>query len=241
MKKYTCYLFLVLGITSAALLYSFGRSYWYPICIKIRGAKTTSAVITKIKEHAKYDYDLDRWETLTLLCFKDERKIEVWVAEKSAQKRLVREFPFTGFSGKLGPKLREGDRQIPEGIYKIEYLNPNSSYHLSMKINYPNDFDIEKGISDDRKKLGHDIFIHGKSATVGCIPIGDSNIEELFFMVAVTGVSNVQVIIAPYDMRKQKRDIEIPEIGWEHELYSRIESSLKLYEAEPVGMRRHSH
>ena len=90
----------------------------------------------------------------------------------------MRTFPFQGFSGTLGPKLREGDGQIPEGLYRIEYLNPNSSYHLSLKIDYPNAFDREKGRSDGRERLGYDIFIHGKSVTVGCIPIGDEAIGQ---------------------------------------------------------------
>ena len=63
--------------------------------------------------------------------------LEVWGRLKSGELELIKRYPFTGFSGGPGPKLREEDGQIPEGIYAIEYLNPNSQFHLSMKLNYP--------------------------------------------------------------------------------------------------------
>ena len=65
-------------------------------------------------------------------------------------KILIESYPFTGFSGTIGPKLKNGDKQIPEGIYSVEYLNPNSKFYLSIKINYPNDFDREKASLDGR-------------------------------------------------------------------------------------------
>ena len=103
--------------------------------------------------------------------------LEVWGRLKSSELELFKRYSFTGFSGGSGPKLREGDGQIPEGIYAIEYLNPNSQFHLSMKLNYPNTFDKAKGKADGRDRLGFDIFIHGGSATIGCIPIWDAGIE----------------------------------------------------------------
>ena len=131
---------------------------------------------------------------------------------------MIKSYPFTGFSGGLGPKLREGDGQIPEGVYAIEYLNPNSQFHLSVKLDYPNVFDK----ADGRDRLGFDIFIHGGSATIGCIPIGDAGIEEVFLMVSEVGINNVTAIVSPYDMRTNTKRIEIPGIIWEQELYDLI-------------------
>ncbi len=65
----------------------------------------------------------------------------------------------------------------------IEYLNPNSKFHLSMKVSYPNSFDREMAKLDNRDNLGGDIMIHGSNRSVGCIPIGDGGIEELYFLV----------------------------------------------------------
>ena len=89
---------------------------------------------------------------------------------------------FKGYSGILSPKLKSYDGQIPEGIYKPIFLNSRSNYHLSIQINYPNNFDKEKGKLDKRVELGDNIFIHGRNATIGCIPLGDHHIEELFLI-----------------------------------------------------------
>ena len=135
---------------------------------------------------------------------------------------MIKSYPFTGFSGGRGPKLREGDGQIPEGVYAIEYLNPNSQFHLSVKLDYPNVFDKAKGRADGRDRLGFDIFIHGGSATIGCIPIGAAGIEEVVLMVSEVGINNVTAIVSPYDMRTNTKRIEIPGIIWEQELYDLI-------------------
>jgi len=158
---------------------------------------------------------------LTILAFKTERRLEVW-GERGNRWIYIKSFKWTGFSGRLGPKLREGDGQIPEGIYGVEYLNPNSKFHLSMKINYPNAFDRKMAERDKRTKLGGDIMIHGSNKTVGCIPIGDNSIEELYFLVERVGVKNIKVIISPVDFRSN--NIKIKKLGhkWIRELYSNL-------------------
>ncbi len=110
---------------------------------------------------------------------------------------LIKTYPFTAFSGELGAKFREGDLQIPEGVYKIESFNPNSLFHLSMKINYPNDFDKAKGLERGEASLGGDIMIHGRSSSVGCIAIGDEAIEELFIMSLKAKSKQIDVLILP--------------------------------------------
>ncbi|MBP5319825.1 MAG: hypothetical protein J6334_02470 [Kiritimatiellae bacterium] len=162
---------------------------------------------------------------LTLVILKQERQVEAYAPGWDEPKR----FAMTGFSGKLGPKLREGDLQIPEGIYGIALLNPNSHYYLSMKVSYPNGFDRAEAKKEGRTDLGGDIMIHGKSATIGCIPIGDDAIEDLFYLVNATGWKKTTVIIAPYDMRSG-RDKALEgkvQIGWYPILCDRIEMELK--------------
>ncbi len=216
-------------LTLIALLFFvlYGRFIWYPILIKIRGDRTVAEVIEDLNKSKMIQIDTQPFERLIILGLKAEKMLEVWGVSAQNDSSLLLSLPFTGFSGKPGPKLREGDKQIPEGIYRIEYLNPNSSYHLSMKLNYPNAFDQKKGKQDGRKKLGYDIFIHGKTATIGCIPVGDEGIERLFHLVASIGKDKVEVIIAPYDMRNKVEDLDIPSISWEEELYAILRAKIQ--------------
>ncbi len=163
---------------------------------------------------------------LALLAFKKERRLELWAGEPGQASRWIKNYPFTAFSGKLGPKRKQGDRQIPEGIYRVTFLNPESSYHLSMKLDYPNEYDRAMAISDRRGDLGGDIFIHGDSYSIGCIALGDRAIEELFVLAALAGEDNIQVIISPYDLRRNKAIEPVARIPWTRELYARIQDSL---------------
>lgn len=164
---------------------------------------------------------------IQFLAFKEEGILEVY-AKIDGEFRLLIVYPFTGFSGGLGPKLKQGDKQIPEGIYKIEYLNPNSSFHLSMKVSYPNKFDISKSKFQNVKALGGDIFIHGKAVTIGCIPIGDEAIEELFLLAKNALDQEIKVIMAPRDFRENPSFPEVKRINWEQELYTLIKEELML-------------
>lgn len=89
---------------------------------------------------------------IALFAMKNEQKMELW-AEEDDTWHLIKNYPITKLSGVMGPKKREGDKQIPEGIYQVEFLNPNSQYHLSMKLNYPNDFDLKYAKLEGRTKL----------------------------------------------------------------------------------------
>lgn len=168
---------------------------------------------------------------LEILVFKKERLVELHAPGWDAP----RIYKMTNSSGKLGPKLRESDGQIPEGIYGVEYINPNSAFHLSLKVSYPNAFDRAKAKEDGRTELGGDIMIHGGSATVGCIPIGDDAIEEVFYFTAKAGNGNVKIIIAPYDMRKGRNpDLEHSHLSWYGALCDKIATALCAYSLKGV-------
>ena len=115
---------------------------------------------------------------LFLRAFKHEAVLEAWARGEGAF-HLIREYPITYSSGQPGPKRREGDRQVPEGFYLIESFNPLSLYHLSLRVNYPNESDR---ILSDREKPGFDIYIHGGDGSIGCVPIGDEGIDEVYLM-----------------------------------------------------------
>lgn len=116
---------------------------------------------------------------LFLRAFKREGELEAWARGDGDRFSLVRTFPILTASGDPGPKRREGDRQVPEGFYRIDRFNPLSSYHLSLRVDYPNASDRERS---DRERPGFDIYIHGGSQTVGCLPIGDDGIEALYVL-----------------------------------------------------------
>jgi murein L,D-transpeptidase YafK len=112
--------------------------------------------------------------------FKKEAVLEVWVKEKNADNFvLLHTYDFCATSGELGPKRKQGDLQIPEGVYQINHFNPVSNFYLSLGINYPNASDL---ILSDKKKPGNAIYIHGGCATIGCIPITDDGIKELYII-----------------------------------------------------------
>lgn len=163
---------------------------------------------------------------LAFVVLKEERELEVW-AEGDGKWVYIRTYDVLAASGGQGPKQRQGDRQVPEGIYRIVDLNPASRFHLSMKINYPNSYDLQKAHDEKRSNLGGDIYIHGKAKSIGCLAVGDPAIEELFVLVAKTGVNNVKVVIAPNDMRKYSPNADMAsQPPWLPDLYDTIGQEL---------------
>ena len=114
-----------------------------------------------------------------LRVFKREATLEVWAREDSGPFKRIAEYRVLASSGHPGPKRREGDQQVPEGFYRIGRFNPESNFHLSLGLNYPNDSDR---LLSAREHPGSDIFIHGKAASIGCLPLGDPAIEELYLL-----------------------------------------------------------
>ncbi len=132
---------------------------------------------------------------IMLLAFKKERILELWVKQSTQNEyELIKTYQFSAFSGKLGPKRKQGDNQIPEGFYFIDRFNPTSNFYLSLGVSYPNNADKIKSKAND---LGGDVFIHGNSVTIGCIPITDDKIKELYIY-AVEAKNNAQKNIPVY-------------------------------------------
>ena len=170
---------------------------------------------------------------LIFVGLKAEKLLEVHAKSGTNGFRLIRTFPILAASGGAGPKLREGDRQVPEGIYPIELLNPNSSYHLSLRIGYPNAFDRAKAAKEGRTNLGGDIMIHGKARSVGCLAMGDEAAEDLFVLAADTGFEKITVLLTPVDFRAGKTvpaNAKLP--GWTADLYPKIKARLAGLSAE---------
>ncbi|WP_373552552.1 murein L,D-transpeptidase family protein [Haliscomenobacter sp.] len=139
-----------------------------------------------------------------LRAFKSEQQLEVWIQD-SAEFRHFRTYPICRVPGLLGPKRKEGDLQVPEGLYWIEVFNPKSSYHLSMGINYPNASDR---VLSDPKNPGGEIYIHGNCVSVGCLPITDEKIRELYLLASDAkdaGQQQIPVHIFPCRMTPENR------------------------------------
>jgi murein L,D-transpeptidase YafK len=197
-------------------------------------SQTTPEVLKRYEQSAKTR--LQPWferagvpyppQYLALLGFKAEKELELW-AKQGKFWVWIRTYPILAASGVTGPKLKEGDLQVPEGVYRINRLNPNSKFHLSMQIDYPNTFDRQQAAREQRTQLGGEIFIHGKAVSVGCLAIGDTAIEELFSLVTTIGMAKVKVIIAP---QREMQAINVTQPSWLRELYQQIKNELEQFQ-----------
>lgn len=144
------------------------------------------------------------------VAYKELKLIVVYVKNKNESEfQKFKEYPILKVPGKLGPKLQQGDHQVPEGFYFINRFNPKSKFHLSLGINYPNELDVSQ------QHTGSDIFIHGGNHSVGCIPVGDEAIEEIYTMANLSrenGQTAIPVYIFPFPLTQnslKKRKFEI--------------------------------
>lgn len=130
--------------------------------------------------------------------FKQDGLLEVWAANaESEPHRLLLSIPVCASSGTLGPKRRYGDSQVPEGFYEIDQFNPQSAFFLSLHVSYPNASDRIRGSSGN---LGGDIFVHGGCATIGCLPLTDSGIKQVYWLAVLarqSGQRHIPIWIFP--------------------------------------------
>ncbi|MBC7806936.1 MAG: L,D-transpeptidase family protein [Akkermansiaceae bacterium] len=140
-----------------------------------------------------------------LLAFKEEKSLEVWGANRTGAFHRLATYPIRAASGTTGPKRREGDRQVPEGFYRLTTLNPMSRFHVSIRVDYPNAADRAANPGITASKLGGDIYIHGNAVSIGCLAMGDAAIEEIFCIVARAKTRDIW--ISPVDPRRA----EMPE------------------------------
>ncbi|MFN3165885.1 MAG: murein L,D-transpeptidase family protein [Phycisphaeraceae bacterium] len=237
-RKHTASICAALFLSaSAALLLPFGRPLWQPLYTKLAGGRTVEQAVDRYAPNAEarlrprfhavqVAYPPDE---LALVGLKEEKTLELWARNRDCGQGWVRihRYDVRAASGVAGPKLREGDKQVPEGVYRVESLNPNSRYHLSMKLDYPNAFDRARAEEDGRDKPGTNIFIHGKAASVGCLAMGDEAIEELFVLVHKAGLDNVSVLLLPHDPADKPLTPSESMPGWTAELYQHLDAQAR--------------
>ena len=143
--------------------------------------------------------NIDRQAPLMIRIFKEEGTLEVWKADRSDRFQLVKSYKICAWSGKLGPKMKEGDRQAPEGFYPLfpHQLNPNSKYYLAINTGYPNQYDRANGYS------GSHLMIHGACSSAGCYSMTDEQMLEIFAFARDSfrgGQKSVQLQAFPFRM-----------------------------------------
>lgn len=163
---------------------------------------------------------------VTLVGLKDEARLEVYAGPRRGAQAFVTSYPILAASGGPGPKLREGDGQVPEGLYGIESLNPNSRFHLALRVGYPNADDRRRAAADGRRRLGGDIMIHGNAVSIGCLAMGDVVAEELFVLAADTGLAGIAVILAPHDLRRRPPPTGAGLPSWASDRYAAVLAAL---------------
>lgn len=129
--------------------------------------------------------------------FKRERVLEAWLSHAGGRFEKFRAYPICAMSGEVGPKLQEGDRQAPEGFYRVglKQLNPNSRHHLAFNLGFPNAFDRSLG------RTGSALMVHGGCSSVGCYAITDAAVDEVYAMVEAalnSGQPSVDVHAFPF-------------------------------------------
>lgn len=131
--------------------------------------------------------------------FKREHLLEVWMKSDAGRFELFRSYEICKYSGALGPKIAEGDRQAPEGFYRVAraQLNPNSRHHLAFNIGFPNALDKELG------RTGSFLMVHGGCTSIGCYAMTDEQVDEIYAVVEAAldhGQREVDVSIFPFRM-----------------------------------------
>lgn len=156
-------------------------------------------------------------EEIYLRIFKRERALELWVRPAGEEKfALLKTYPICALSGDLGPKRRQGDNQTPEGIYNVDFFNPQSDYHLSLHVDYPNRHDRLAGPDD--LNLGGDIYIHGGCASEGCLALTDDGIRELYWIgVEVRGQGQNRIPVHIFPTRLGDADFALLERSFQRQ------------------------
>lgn len=163
---------------------------------------------------------------ITLLAFKEEYQLYVFASDKKGKLKQLQCYEIQGASGKPGPKLKEGDLQVPEGFYKID--GQVAWKHLALSVNYPNQFDRSKAAEDGRSNLGGYIQIHGGNNSTGCLAIGEEAIEDLFILAHDAGPKNLKLIICPCNFLKKNPDVDFKkQPNWLPLLYEELRKSIK--------------
>ena len=204
-------------------------------CDSMAGPERAAAAAERVRpelEHALKEKGLHFGDPVFLRAFKEENQLELWVRHRDTKKyELFRTWEIARQSGVLGPKLAEGDGQVPEGFYfvPLEGMKPDSTFHLAFNIGYPNDYDRFHGRS------GTFIMIHGNEVSIGCLAMTDPKIEEIYTLCDAAlkgGQEYFRVHIFPFRMSAERmaRETENPWYGF----WQQLKEGYDFFEREKV-------
>jgi murein L,D-transpeptidase YafK len=205
-------------------------------------AKANQPVSPKLIQ-AMVDKDMDLQSPILVRLFKQEAELEVWKQNRSGQFALLKTYPICRWSGDLGPKVREGDRQAPEGFYAITpgLMNPQSAYYLSFNTGYPNTYDQALGHS------GSQLMVHGDCSSRGCYAMTDEQISEIYSLGRESFFGGQKAFqfqaypfrMTPLNMAKHRNNPNMPfwkmiKVGYDHFEVSRQEPKVSYCEKKYV-------
>ncbi len=191
------------------VLLAVGWFLWLPQMVM--GSERLEEVRQRVEPTLKQQLALSGFalgDPLFIRIFKENKDLEIWLRPKDKQVyQLFRIYPIACYSGKLGPKLMEGDFQAPEGFYTVSasQMNPRSRFHLAFNIGYPNDYDCALCRS------GSDIMVHGSNISVGCFAMSDPLIEEIYLLAEAAlqnGQGEFPVHSFPFRMTEERLERE---------------------------------
>lgn len=166
-----------------------------------------------------------------LVCFKDQGVLVAFARGVDGKTKRLKSYDIVSSSGEAGPKLHEGDLQVPEGFYKIDGMNAMT--HMALSVDYPNAADRAHAISDHRANLGGYIQVHGGVYSTGCVVLSNEDMAELFVIANDIGCSNVSLLIAPCNLLETKPEIDFSkQPKWLPKLYGELKQALAKLPAE---------
>lgn len=172
---------MALAISMPTLWATMGRSVMQRVMPEPSDrAKAAEARVKPALERDLQKLELRFGAPVFVRIFKREKELELWIEGDAQRFVLFRTYPICTWSGALGPKQREGDNQAPEGFYRVAagQLNPQSTYHLSFDLGYPNAYDRA------HSRTGSFLMVHGSCVSIGCYAMGDEGIEEIYTLAA---------------------------------------------------------
>jgi murein L,D-transpeptidase YafK len=227
-------LLVILGFGAPWLWVTTGRTVLAAVTNSSERATSAAARVRPELEQFLAKFGLSYGRAVFIRIFKREKLLELWVRGDDQRFVLFRSYPICTFSGVLGPKLREGDEQAPEGFYRVaaSQLNPRSRYHLSFNLGYPNAYDRAHG------RTGDFLMVHGSCVSVGCYAMGDAAIEEIYTLVSAAldgGQSEIDVHAFPFRLEQSALNAE-GDSKW-HAFWSELKPAYDSFELTRIPPR----